>query len=155
MADGLRKDADKLTVSDVAARLKRYCGTTGDSKNLGVILQPCEFTKFFVDKPRPDFDIPQEKFSLLKEMQGIYRQAIREAQTGKAADPDKMPIELLQICPEEMAELLFELFAASARLECVVKGLDESIIISIYKKRTMRSIKLSSVKVDFDHLKGL
>ena len=47
-------------------------------------------------------------------MEGIYCNAIRRAKQGKAASPDGVPMEPLQLNPKAFAELLFELFAAGA-----------------------------------------
>ena len=46
-------------------------------------------------------------------------------------------MELLQMNPKAFAELLFELFAAGARLGCVMKDWDLSILIPIYKTKGM------------------
>ena len=69
------------------------------------------------------------------ELEQIYRQAICCAEESKAAEPDRVPMEILKICPKAFAELLFELFAAGARLKCVMKDWDLSILIPIFKKK--------------------
>ena len=77
------------------------------------------------------------KYTLPREMEDTFTKAIRRAKQGKAAGPDGVPMELLQMNPKAFAELLFELFAAGARLRCVMKDWDLSILIPIYKKKGM------------------
>ena len=61
-------------------------------------------------------------------MEDTYAEAIRKAKEGKAAGPDGVPMEILQMCPVTYAELLYELFAAGARLGCVMKEWDLSTL---------------------------
>ena len=70
-------------------------------------------------------------------MEDIFTKAIRRAKKGKAVGPDGVPMELLHMNPKAFAELLFELFAAGARLGCAMKDWDLSILIPIYKKKGM------------------
>lgn len=44
-------------------------------------------------------------------------------------------MEILQLCPHAFAEVFFELFAARARLKCVMQDWDFSILIPIFKKK--------------------
>ena len=70
-----------------------------------------------------------------REMEAIFAEAIRKAKKGKAAGPDGVPMEILQMCPVSLAELLYELFAAGARLGCVMKDWDLSTLIPIYTNK--------------------
>jgi len=134
-ADNLRKDASALSLADVAARIQKASAVTDDACKRGDELVPREFTKFFADKPPPASLVPLRKYTLPREMEGIFLNAIRRAKKGKAAGPDGVPMELLQMSPFQFAELLYELFAAGARLRCVMKDWDLSILIPIFKKK--------------------
>ena len=138
--DSLRKDASALSLADVAARIKKIQDATNDASRIGEELNPRDFTKFFADKPAPTHMVALRKYTLPAEMEEIYRQAIRRAKKGKAAGPDGVPMELLQICPAAFAELMFELFAAGARLKCVMEDWDVSILVPIYKKKGLIAV---------------
>ena len=56
------------------------------------------------------------KYTLPREMEDIFRNAICRAKKEKSAGPDGVPMELLQMSPNSFAEHLFELFAEGARL---------------------------------------
>ena len=138
--DSLRKDASALSLADVAARIKKVQDATDDASRLGDELKPRDFTEFFADKPAPQNLVALRKYTLPTEMEKIYRQAIRRAKKGKAAGPDGVPMEILQVCPAPFAEMLFELFAAGARLKCVMKDWDVSILVPIYKKKGLIAV---------------
>lgn len=46
-------------------------------------------------------------------------------------------MEILKICLEEFVGIMYKLFAAWKRMECATKGLDVTILISIYKRKGM------------------
>ena len=138
--DNLRKNASSLSLADVAARVRKISATSKDADKLGDELIPRDFTKFFVDKPKPKSSVKLRKFTLPREMENIFAMAIRSAKKGKAAGPDGVPMELLKLCPLDFAELLFELFAAGGRLQCVMKDWDFSLLIPIYKGKGPASV---------------
>lgn len=74
-----------------------------------------------MNKLTPQSFIALRMYTLQIEMEQIYRPAISRAKKGKAAGSDGVPMELLHICPQVFAEIFFELFAAGARLRCVMK----------------------------------
>lgn len=67
-------------------------------------------------------------------MEEVYSQAICRAKKGKAAGPDGVPMELIQIYPTAFAEILFELFTDECRMKCFIKDWDVSISIPNHKK---------------------
>lgn len=87
-------------------------------------LTPRNFTEFFVSKQTPKRMITLRKYTLPMEVEHIYLQLIRRAKKGKADGPDGIPMKLLQICPPAFAEILLDIFAAVARLKCVMKNWD-------------------------------
>lgn len=68
-------------------------------------------------------------------MENVHRQDIRSAKKTKAAGPERVPTELLQVFPASFSELLYELFAEEARLRFVMKYWDFSILTLIYKNK--------------------
>lgn len=73
-------------------------------------------------------------------METIYRQAIRREKKDKASGPEGVPMKILQKCPAAFAELMFELFATGARLQCVMKIWEFSILIPINKKKVLMEV---------------
>ena len=53
IVDNLRKDANALSLADVAARIKKVSAATDDASKRGDELVPRKFTQFFADKPPP------------------------------------------------------------------------------------------------------
>lgn len=92
-----------------------------EASRLGDELKPRKFIEFFADKPALNALITLRKFSLPAKMENIYSKAIRRTKKGKASEPDGVPIKLLKICPAAFSEILFELLAAEARMERVMK----------------------------------
>lgn len=135
MVENLQKNARSHSLADFAARIKKGKATTDDGSRLGDELKPKYFTKFFVGKPSSKSLVALRKYMLPIEIEKLCRQAIRRANKRKAAGPEGVPMELLQICQAELAELLHEFFAAGARLQCFMKDLDFSIFIPIYKRK--------------------
>ena len=140
VANNLRKTSSSLSIADVAARIEKVHAAADNASRLGDELKPRDFTEYFANKPTPKSLIALRKYTLPREMEKLFRKAIRKAKKGKAAGPDGVPMELLQICPAAFSELLFELFAAGARMRCVMKNWDFSILIPIYKKKGLIAV---------------
>lgn len=70
----------------------------------------------------------------------IYKHEIRREKKRKAAVPDDVPIKILKTSPAVFAEMLYELFAAGARLRCMMNYCDVSIFISLYKKKVLIAV---------------
>ena len=100
--ENLRKDASALSLADVAARIQKASAVSDDACRRGNELIPRDFTKFFADKPPPASLVTLRKYTMPSEMEGIYCDAIRRAKKGKAAGPDGVPMELLQLCPRTL-----------------------------------------------------
>lgn len=95
----------------------------------------------YVDKQKLGEAVPLRMFLLDPQMEVRMELAIRKAKSGKAPGPDGVAMELFKIYPGTFANVLYELFAACARLVCVVAGWDESILIPLYKKGLMELVK--------------
>ena len=51
--DSLRKDANALSIADVAARVKNVSAERNDASKRGYELVPRKFAQIFADKPPP------------------------------------------------------------------------------------------------------
>lgn len=97
--DSLRKDASSISLADVAARIKKVNAASDVAQILGKELNPREFTEFFADKSTLKTLVALRKYSLPAQMENIYSQAISRAKKEKVADPDGVPMEILEIGP--------------------------------------------------------
>ena len=87
IVDNLRKDANALSIADVAARIKKVSAATNDDSKRGDELVPRNFTQFFADKPPPARLVSLRKYKLLREMEATFSEAIRKAKKRKSRRP--------------------------------------------------------------------
>ena len=77
--DNLRKDANALSLADVAARIKKVIAATDDARKRGDELVPQTFTQFVADKSPPASLVSLRKYKLPREMEATFAAAIRKA----------------------------------------------------------------------------
>lgn len=95
--ENLRKYARYLSLSDVAARIKKITAAMYDARRIWEDLKPRDFTEFFADKSFQKMLVTLRKYMMPREMEKIYRQGIRIAKKSKASGPEGVPIEILRI----------------------------------------------------------
>ena len=134
MQSKLRAAADKRSVPEVAAILRKRRRDTADAEMMGDSLDPADFTRYFADKPTPERSIPMRHFSLQPSMKQHLQEAILKSKSGKAPGPDGIPAEIYKIAPEVFASVFYHIFKACGRLAATIPGWDLSILIPIPKR---------------------
>lgn len=130
----LRKAAEKRSVEDVAAILRKRRRDTADAGLMGGSLDPADFTSYFADKQNPPQSVPLRRFSLQPSMRDKLEKAIMQAKRGKAPGPDGIPAEIYKLAPSLFATAFFYIFQACGRIAATIPGWDLSILIPIPKK---------------------
>ena len=130
----LRKAAEKRSVEDVAAILRKRRRDTMDADTMGGSLDPAEFTSYFADKTTPPHPVALRHFALDPSMQNKLQSAIVKAKRGKAPGPDGIPAEIYKVAPQLFGASFFHIFHACGRLATTIPGWDLSILIPIPKR---------------------
>ena len=130
----LRDAAEKRSVEDVAAVLRKRCRDTADADLMGGSLNPADFTRYFADKPDPPHPVALRHFFLQPSMREKLEKAIQQMKRGKAPGPDGIPADIYKIAPSLFATAFFYIFQACGRLAATIPGWDLSILIPIPKR---------------------
>ena len=129
----LQHEASRMDASQAAERLQKLERAEKEAATMGKSLKPRDFTTFFTSGKKSERAVPLRKFTLPPYMEAVYEESIRKAKNGKAKGTDGIPMELLKVCPALFAKLLYRMFKAAARLGCVPRDWDTSILIPLYK----------------------
>lgn len=116
----VRKEANEMSPRDVSGRLKRFARTTADAAQVGVAMDPAEFTKAFAETSPPKRAVPQLNFVLDPTIEVQFAGAIRAGKPGKVAGPDKVPMEIYKLCPDIFAPCCLHCCVCTARL-CLIR----------------------------------
>ena len=130
----VRDAAEKRSVEDVAAILRKRCRDTTNAETMGGSLDPKDFTTYFADKPDPTHPVALRHFTLESSMRDRLEKSIRQMKRGKAPGPDGIPAEIYKLAPDLFSTAFFYIFQACGRLAATIPGWDLSILIPIPKR---------------------
>jgi len=94
------------------------------------------FTCFDTPSSRETVHLPQlqEQSQVLVLQQHHVSSTLRRINTKKAAGPDKVSVQVLKLCPHQLAGVFMDIFNLSLQLASVPACLKSSIIVPVQKK---------------------